>query len=75
MSEPTPIIEDRNLKKHFNPPDGVIAVKDVSFEICRAKFLACSARTEPGSYRYQHDEWTPDADRRRGDGGWVFDHP
>lgn len=30
---PTPIITVRGLRKQFNPPDGILAVKDVSFEV------------------------------------------
>ncbi len=36
----TPIIEIRDLKKHFNPPNGVIAVKDISFEIMQGEIFS-----------------------------------
>lgn len=36
----TPIIEIRDLKKHFNPPDGVIAVKGISFEIMQGEIFS-----------------------------------
>jgi ABC-2 type transport system ATP-binding protein len=36
----TPIIEIHGLKKHFNPPDGVIAVKGISFEIMQGEIFS-----------------------------------
>jgi ABC-2 type transport system ATP-binding protein len=36
----TPIIEIRGLKKQFNPPDGVIAVKGVTFEINQGEIFS-----------------------------------
>lgn len=36
----TPIIELRNLTKQFNPPDGVVAVKDVSFTILQGEIFS-----------------------------------
>lgn len=35
-----PIIELRNLTKQFNPPDGVVAVKDVSFTILQGEIFS-----------------------------------
>jgi ABC-2 type transport system ATP-binding protein len=40
MFMPTPIIEIRGLTKHFDPPDGVIAVKNVSFEIMEGEIFS-----------------------------------
>jgi ABC-2 type transport system ATP-binding protein len=36
----TSIIEIRGLKKHFNPPDGVLAVKGISFEIRQGEIFS-----------------------------------
>lgn len=36
----TPIIELRNLTKQFNPPDGVVAVRDVSFTILQGEIFS-----------------------------------
>ncbi|MCI0574928.1 MAG: ABC transporter ATP-binding protein [Chloroflexi bacterium] len=36
----SPIIEVRNLHKQYNPPDGIVAVKDVSFEIHRGEIFS-----------------------------------
>ena len=36
----TPIIEIRGLKKQYNPPDGVWAVKGISFEILRGEIFS-----------------------------------
>jgi ABC-2 type transport system ATP-binding protein len=36
----TPIIEIHGLKKHFNPPDGVVAVNNVSFEIMQDEIFS-----------------------------------
>ncbi len=36
----TPIIELRNLTKQFNPPDGVVAVKSVSFTILQGEIFS-----------------------------------
>ncbi len=35
-----PIIEIRALKKQYNPPDGVLAVKGISFEILRGEIFS-----------------------------------
>jgi ABC-2 type transport system ATP-binding protein len=40
MLMPTPIIQIRGLTKHFDPPDGVIAVKNVSFEIMEGEIFS-----------------------------------
>jgi ABC-2 type transport system ATP-binding protein len=40
MSADTPIIEIRGLRKQFNPPDGITAVKDISFDIRQGEIFS-----------------------------------
>ncbi len=43
-----PYVELRSVSKYFG---SVIALKDVSFDVCPARFIACWATTAPASRR------------------------